>query len=312
MFPQDYVFNANVCLRNEHKQFFNCPINWYTLSTFDNPNHPVVSFEISVALAWGFSRDILKKIKMAVGLCSKFQLSTYKRTVLSWFWLSGRRDKGARLCRSHSSDVKDDLCKVLYLNSSGSDNRSFTGQIANEFLAKYRALHLGHVIEEIHLWDKKLLSFSLSHVESKMRISSGQDSPEDKLKLVAVKEMTSQLLAADKVVISCPMWNYSVPYVLKQYIDCVVQSDLTFSDTANGPEGLVTGRPLLLITSSSSDFTNEPMKSLDFQVPYLKAIFGFIGFRDFHHIYIGNTKHSKREELITFARQRIEEEVCRF
>jgi FMN-dependent NADH-azoreductase len=248
---------------------------------------------------------------MAVGHCLKFQLSTYKKTMLSRFWLLNRRNKGARLCRRYSSDVKG-VFKVLYLNSSGCDNRSFTGQTANEFLAKYRALHPEHLIEEVHLWDKKLLSFGLSHVEGKMRLNSGKETAHDKLKLLAVEEMTSQLLAANKVIISCPMWNYSVPYVLKQYIDCVVQSDLTFSDTVNGTEGLVTGRPLLLITSSSSDFSSEPMKSLDFQVPYLKAIFGFIGFRDFRHIYIGNTKHIRREELMKYAKQRIEEEVDRF
>ena len=242
-------------------------------------------------------------------------LSTlYKRTIFSWFWFVNKRNISGNICRNYSSCGKDDLsvCKVLYLNSSGSDSRSLTGQTANEFLMQYGELYPEHVIEEIHLWDKKLLSFSLSHVESKMRENSGKETADDKLKLLAVKEMTSQLLAANKVIISCPMWNYSVPYVLKQYIDCVVQSDLTFSDTANGPEGLVIGRPLLLITSSSSDFSNEPMKSLDFQVPYLKAIFGLMGFRDFRHIYIGNAKHIRREELMKYAQQRVEEEVCRF
>lgn len=251
---------------------------------------------------------------MAFGLCSKFQNSTFKHAILSSFSCSKVRNTPAEVRRSYSSGVKVDpsICKVLYLNSSGSDNRSYTGQTAREFLAKYTLIHPEHLIEEINLWDEKLLSFGLSHVESKMRIASGQDLPEDKLKHLAVEEMTSQLQAAGKVIISCPMWNYSIPYVLKQYIDCVVQSNLTFSDTAHGPEGLVIGRPLLLITSSSSDFSKEPMKSLDFQVPYLKAIFGFIGFRDFHHIYIGNTKHLKREESMNYARKRIQEELHRF
>ena len=274
----------------------------------------VTSYEVSVVSpSRGVSRAKLKNsiiaYNMAVGLST-----LYKRTILSWFWLVNKRNIPGNTCRSYSSYGKDDssVCKVLYLNSSGSDNRSITGQTANEFLTQYSELNPEHIIEEIHLWDKKLLSYSLSHVESKMRKISGKETPEDKLTFLAVKEMASQLLAANKVIISCPMWNYSVPYVLKQYIDCVVQPDLTFSDTANGPEGLVIGRPLLLITSSSSDFSNEPMKSLDFQVPYLKAIFGFMGFQDFRHIYIVNAKHIRREELMKYARRRISEEVCRF
>ena len=250
---------------------------------------------------------------MAVGLCSKFQLLT-KRTIFSWVLLASKGNISGTMCRRYLSCVKDSSseCKVLYLNSSGSDNRSFTGQTANEFLAKYSELYPEHLIETIHLWDEELLRFGLSHVESKMKENSGQDTEDDQLKLLAVKEMTSQLKAANKVIISCPMWNYSIPYVLKQYIDCVVQPDLTYARTANGPQGLVTGRPLLLITSSSADFSIEPLKSLDFQVPYLRAIFGFIGFQDFRHIYIGNTKNIRREELMKYARNRIEEEVCRF
>ena len=259
------------------------------------------------------SRAKFVHVNMAAGsLSSALQLS--KRTVFSLLCFSNRRNISPKSWKKCSSNAEpgSPACKVLYLNCSGSNKLSFTGETAREFLAQYTELHPEHLVEEIQLWDRELLSFDLSHVESRMRAVSGQETADDDMKLVAVQKMTSQLLSASKVVISCPMWNYSVPYVLKQYIDCVVQSDLTFRETENGPEGLVTGRPLLLITSSSSDFSKEPMRLLDFQVPYLKAIFGFIGFQDFHHIYIANTNTIRRKELMKYAKQRIIEEVVSF
>ena len=254
---------------------------------------------------------------MAAGLCTRFvkvHLSMLKRSGFSVFCLPGLHSILARNRRitSNSNGTRAEDGKVLYLNSSGWDGRSFTGETAKLFLARYKNLHPRHSVQEINLWDKNLLKFSLSHVESKMRISGGEEQPGDRLKYLAVQEMTRELLAASKLIISCPMWNFSVPYVLKQYIDCVVQSELTFRETEHGMEGLLTDRPLLLITSSSQDFSVEPLKKLDFQVPYLKAIFGFIGFRDFRHIYIANTKVHSSKALLEAACERIEEEVARF
>ena len=214
---------------------------------------------------------------------------------------------------SSDSSLSNDGIKVLYLNASGSNKYSFTGETAREFLAQYKELHPSHAVEEVNLWDSTLLHFDLSHVESKMRISGGVSLPDDDSKFLAVQEMTQHLLSANKLMISCPMWNFSVPYVLKQYIDCVVHSGLTFQETEHGNvEGLVVGRPLLMITASSEDFSKEPYKKMDFQVPFLKTVFGFIGFRDFRHIYIANTKYHKRTTLMEYARKRVDEEVIRF
>lgn len=255
---------------------------------------------------------------MAAGLRTRFVrvgLYTFQIPVFRTFFLAKAHNPPTRdrqMC-SNSGGTNPESSKVLYLNSSGSDNWSYTGETARQFLEKYTELHPSHLVEEINLWDKNLLGYDLAHVKSKLRIADGNELPDDKSNFSSVKDMALHLLSANKLIISCPMWNFSVPYVLKQYIDCVVQPDLTFRETERGLfKGLMTGRPLLLITSSAVDYSVEPIKKLDFQVPYLKAIFGFIGFRDFRHIYIANTKKKSREELMEHARKRIEEEVVRF
>lgn len=202
--------------------------------------------------------------------------------------------------------------QVLHLNSSGSDERSWTGIASKTFFTAYRSRNHQHIISEINLWDKDLLQYDLSHVASKMRMVTGEDKPSDKQNLEPVEKMVKTLFLADKLVISCPMWNYSVPYVLKQYIDCVVQPGLTFRETSSGPQGLLTGRPLLLITSSGGDYSTGDMKALDYQVPYLKDIFGLIGFTDVRHIYIKNTAHMQKDDLRSLIESSCLEHAAKF
>lgn len=206
----------------------------------------------------------------------------------------------------------DGRVQILHLNSSGSDERSWTGIASKTFFTAYKSRNCHHIIKEINLWDNDLLQYDLSHVASKMRMVSGEDKPSDKQNFEPVERMIKTLFSADKLVVSCPMWNYSIPYVLKQYIDCVVQPGLTFRETSNGPQGLLTERRLLLITSSGGDYSTGQMKALDYQVPYLKDIFGLIGFTDVRHIYIKNTAHEKRDELMRFIESRCLEEAGKF
>ena len=203
--------------------------------------------------------------------------------------------------------------QVLHLNSSGSDERSYTGIAARKFFQNYLAINSYHNVKEINLWDKDLLQYDLSHVASKMRMVSGDVRQNDKENFAPVEKMIKTLFSANKLVISSPMWNYSVPYVLKQYIDCVVQPGLTFRESKSGPRGLLTGRPLLLITSSGGDYSSDAeMSRLDYQVPYLKDIFGLIGFTDVRHIYVKNTAYTKREELLEYINYATKKEADLF
>jgi FMN-dependent NADH-azoreductase len=99
-------------------------------------------------------------------------------------------------------------------------------------------------------------------------------------------------------VISSSMWNFGVPYRLKQYIDVIVQPSLTFAASAQGVTGLVTGRPLMLLLARGGVYrSGNPQETLDFQETYLRCIFGFIGFTDIRAVAIQGTLQNKPEQL---------------
>ncbi len=91
---------------------------------------------------------------------------------------------------------------------------------------------------------------------------------------------------ADLYLISSPMWNFSIPYMLKQYIDLIVQPRYLFRYREDGTtEGLVKDKKMVVISSRGGRYTEE-MKTFDHQEPYLRTLFGFIGFTDFNFIRV--------------------------
>lgn len=91
-----------------------------------------------------------------------------------------------------------------------------------------------------------------------------------------------ELEAADCVVIATPLHNFTVPAVLKNWIDHVVRIGRTFSATPEGKVGLLAGRPVYVAVSSGGFRTGEHARSPDFLEPYLKAILATIGLGQVH------------------------------
>lgn len=58
---------------------------------------------------------------------------------------------------------------------------------------------------------------------------------------VISEALVSQFLAADVIVVGAPLYNFSVPSLLKAWIDRVAQVGRTFRYTEKGPQGLAMG-----------------------------------------------------------------------
>lgn len=98
-------------------------------------------------------------------------------------------------------------------------------------------------------------------------------------------KLTDQLHAADLVVLSTPMWNFSIPWHLKRWLDCVVQGRLTFEYVDGKYNGLLSGRPLVILTTRDGAYeAGTPAAAMDFELPYLRLIFGFMGLAPIHEI----------------------------
>ena len=98
-------------------------------------------------------------------------------------------------------------------------------------------------------------------------------------------ELIAELFAADTIVIGAPMYNFSIPTTLRAWFDHVLRPRVTFAYSEAGPQGLVTGKKVIVIESRGGLYSEGPAQVMDFQEPYLRALLGFIGLTDVEFIH---------------------------
>lgn len=94
------------------------------------------------------------------------------------------------------------------------------------------------------------------------------------------EELIGELERADVLVIGTPMHNFSLPSVLKAWIDHVARVRRTFNIAAQGKSALLADRPVFIAISSGGRFSGERARQPDFLTPYLTAVLNMIGLRD--------------------------------
>lgn len=95
-------------------------------------------------------------------------------------------------------------------------------------------------------------------------------------------QLIKEVKDADVIVLSAPIYNFSVPSALKAWIDQVVRINQTFSYENGQFAGLVHGKKAYLILSyGAGGYANDgPLNSYDYLRPYLTLILNFIGISD--------------------------------
>lgn len=98
-----------------------------------------------------------------------------------------------------------------------------------------------------------------------------------------------QVMAADEIVISTPMFNLNLPAALKAWIDQIVRAGRTFKVGENGYEGLTSDRKVTIIVATGGDFRpGSPGEGYNFLEPYLRGVLGLIGLTSLTFIYASN------------------------
>ena len=99
-------------------------------------------------------------------------------------------------------------------------------------------------------------------------------------------EIMAEFLAADILVLGVPMYNFTIPSHLKTWIDRLLIAGKTFRYTEQGPVGLAGGKRVLVAAARGGVYSpGAPAAALDFQEPYLRGVFGFIGITDMEFVY---------------------------
>jgi FMN-dependent NADH-azoreductase len=177
--------------------------------------------------------------------------------------------------------------RLLHIIATTRGERSRTLSISKEFLKTLKEVHPHVNVDELDLSKTELPPVLDSTVKAKYLMMMGGELDEQTLESwKKVSALAEEFISYDLFLITAPMWNFSIPHMLKHYIDVIMQAGILFSFTANGPEGFAKYEQMVCITSRGSDYSpGSPMHALDYQEPYLRAIFGLAGIEDIHFIH---------------------------
>lgn len=202
------------------------------------------------------------------------------------------------------------MAKLLHLSCSPrAESDSNAG--ASVFLDEFRQARPDWDVDVVDIWRERMPEFSGPIVEAKyarMKAQAFNDTQRDSF--AEAERMALRFSLADRVLISTPMWNFSIPYKLKQWFDIIVQPGLTFRfDPSQGYLPLLQDRPTLVILASGSDFaTGMNRGRTDMATPYLREILRFIGVTNVRFVLIGPT--TGPQQPIDAARERAHQRLA--
>lgn len=180
--------------------------------------------------------------------------------------------------------------KILHINSSGRVDGSVTRDISAQLVSQLQQ-QTGYdtstleLAEGLPFIDEQWITANFTDPE--------QRTDRQQAKLALSDSLVTDLQQASHIVIAAPIYNFSVPAVLKAWIDMVARPRVTFRYTENGPEGLLKGKKAYLVVASGG----VPLESdYDFATPYLRQVMGFLGIDDVTLINANELGQAANEE----------------
>ena len=174
---------------------------------------------------------------------------------------------------------------ILLIQSSPRGGESFSHRVAQSVVNDLKARH-----PEAKIVLRDLAANPPPHVGlpfiTGMYAPPEHRTPEQAEAIALSDALIDEFFAADTIVIGVPMHNFTLPSTLKAWIDHVARAGRTFNFGANGPEGLLKGKRVILVLARGGVYSSGPTKPLDYQEPYLRAVLGFLGITDVSAVHI--------------------------
>lgn len=169
------------------------------------------------------------------------------------------------------------MSKVLYIKANARpDGISRTFRISDSFIEAYKKHHPEDEIITLDLYKENIGFLPIGDLEDLHR----PENPEEH-KDHPILKYAFQFVEADKYVIAEPLWNLTIPAILKAYFDYITVKGITFKYTPTGPKGLCEGKKVINITTRGGAYLEGPGSAFEMGDRYLRMLFAFLGITDF-------------------------------
>lgn len=170
---------------------------------------------------------------------------------------------------------------LLVIKSSLFNGAGQSSQLVDEFGERWRQANPdGQVI------CRDLAADPIPHLTAEtfqgFQLDAAERNPAQKAATLVSDSLIAELKQADAIALGLPMYNFTLPSILKSWMDYVARAGVTFEYTENGPRGLIGDKPLYVFAARGGQYQGTPA---DTQTGLVRSFFGFIGIENVQFTY---------------------------
>ena len=169
---------------------------------------------------------------------------------------------------------------ILQINSSLRGTQSESTRVANAIVAKVAAANPGATVTVRDLGANPHPVLDEAALGA-LFTPADQRTAEQAARVALDDALIAEAQAADVIVLGAPMYNFGMPIQLKAWFDAIARAGVTFRYTANGPEGLLKNKQVIVATARGGIYPADA----DPQVPHIRTLLNFLGLTDHTFIY---------------------------
>jgi FMN-dependent NADH-azoreductase len=189
--------------------------------------------------------------------------------------------------------------RVLEIQSSPRGESSDSITLTKSFIEACKSDNGSIIVDTLNVWHERLPEFDYQAIGAKYKAVKHATMTEAESNVwERIQSLIQRFQNVDRIVLGTPMWNFSLPYKLKQLIDLVAQRNYLFSYDGKqyGPL-LNVEKAVAVYTRGSRYLEGTPIPlSFDHQAPYLDFWLRLIGVRDLRSVIVDNAWNRDRQE----------------
>ncbi|HCG5510483.1 TPA: FMN-dependent NADH-azoreductase [Vibrio parahaemolyticus] len=168
------------------------------------------------------------------------------------------------------------MSRVLALKSSILGDYSQSNKLVEDFIKNVDQDKL--TVRDLAANPLPILDFAVATA-----LRATEDLSQEQQAVVDLSDtLIEEVKAADTLVIAAPMYNFTIPTQLKNWIDLIARAGVTFKYTENSVQGLIEGKKAIVVTTRGGIHKDSPTDNV---TPYLRTVLGFVGITDVEFVY---------------------------
>lgn len=191
------------------------------------------------------------------------------------------------------------MATVLYITAHPrNDERSKAMTVGKEFLQVYRSTNPEDEIIHLDLFNMDIAQHDGDVLNARDKLRAGVPFEEltaaEQAKMGGIFQIIDQFIAADKYIFVSPIWNFSYPLQLKNYLDAIVLPGRTIKYNSDGTRmSFLSDKKAVHIQASGSILSpgsGGKYEALEMGHRHVKIIMNFLGITNFQGIFIEGTE----------------------